>query len=163
MTLPCSIKQHFDSAYHDLIPYFPLEVALLLVPGPGVATRHKQQAVLHQLMGHVLALRPCKGAPDWLRFAPCLYSICTCIDLCLLEIASRLGSNHFRGFKGNLSSDMLLRVPCVWQALIKVGLWALQPRICSPRAWNGLLLRGSVKNVQIVSKPNTGFARSDCL
>jgi hypothetical protein len=35
---------------------------------------HRRQAVLHQLVGHVLALRPCQEAPDWLRFT---WQVCT--------------------------------------------------------------------------------------
>ena len=40
---------------------------------------YRQQTVLHQLMGHVLVLRPCQEAPDWLRFkfALSLYHVCT--------------------------------------------------------------------------------------
>ncbi len=38
---------------------------------------HRQQAVLHQLVGHVLALRPCQEAPDWIKFAPGLHHVCT--------------------------------------------------------------------------------------
>ena len=55
---------------------------------------HRQQAVLHQLVGHVLALRPCQEAPDWIRFAPGLHHVCTFIALGLLTVLPRFQADR---------------------------------------------------------------------
>ena len=75
------------------------------------ATWHRQQAVLHQLMGHVLADRSCQEASDRLRFALSLHIIYSFITLGLFPAFSSIQTNRFHHLTRFFCAS------CVWQAI----------------------------------------------
>ena len=76
------------------------------------ATWHRQQAVLHQLMGHVLADRSCQEASDRLRFVLSLHIVYSFITLGLFTALFSIQTNRFHHL-----TRFFFCASCVWQAI----------------------------------------------
>ncbi len=63
---------------------------------------HRQQAVLHQLLGHVLALLPCQEAPDRLsfKFTLSLYHVCVwLVEVCTQFVLCSYNTKFILGLR----------------------------------------------------------------